>query len=813
MKTITIKEGCSTPVNIGEKGENGVGAVLFDYSEWLNDFGNGAISLLVKRKGDTAAYPVVLTTADGIATWTISDIDTAVQGYGKAEYVFTIDDKIAKSAVFSFFVAQDLGAAGDPPDPYESWIDTLTALGGETLINAQAAQTAQEAAETAQASAETAATNAESSATAAAQSAGAARFAAESALASADSASASATAASGHATAAESAKDLAISAAEDAQHSETQAELSASAAAEEAELAQTAATNAQQSATNAATSATQSANNAAQAIEAASDAEEADRIATNAATSATQSASNAATSASAASVRATAAAQSASSASDSATSANESAERAETAAASVSAIQLPVDTASGAIASFPDGASGAPVEALTVSLDPVQDLHGQSAPYPPNGGANKWDEDWEVGIYNANTGLPESSTGNIRGKNPISVSASTAYYAKISGGGTVRVLYYDSTDTFISSETKQNAAFTTPSNASFVRISTINYGLTYNNNIAINYPSTVTTYSPYSNICPITGHTAVEVWRSGINILDEQVEHGTINNTTGALADSPTLWRSANLISIVPNTTYYFNSVNGKNCLAYFYDSDMNYLGYEDNMGNAHKSYTVPDKARFMRLRLFSNVTQYNVGDFSVNYPSSDHDYHTYTAQHISIPLSQTVYGGSIDVVGGVCIGDWNRINLADYAASMFNNGIRDNNQLVVLSVTGKKNGAANILSDQFFYGTSTEGRYTMHGRAANTAVEFEIPLSALGLTPDDPQATRLAAARQWIVDNQPQLCYELETPITIDLSDIPTISTLLGQNNIWSDSGDVAVEYRADIQRYIQKMIAEALA
>lgn len=175
MKTITIKEGCPNPINLGEKGENGVSAVLFDYSEWISDFGEGAISLLVKRKGDTAAYPVVLTTADGIATWTISDTDTAVQGYGKAEYVFTIDDKIAKSAVFSFYVAADLGPAGDHPDPYESWIDTLTALGGETLINAQRAEAAQTAAETAQENAEEAEQTAEGHATNAAQSAGAAR--------------------------------------------------------------------------------------------------------------------------------------------------------------------------------------------------------------------------------------------------------------------------------------------------------------------------------------------------------------------------------------------------------------------------------------------------------------------------------------------------------------------------------------------------------------------------------------------------------------------------------------------------------------
>lgn len=50
---------------------------------------------------------------------------------------------------------------------------------------------------------------------------------------------------------------------------------------------------------------------------------------------------------------------------------------------------LPVDSASGAVASFPDGYP-APVEALTATITPVQDLHGQTSPYPAGGGKNKF---------------------------------------------------------------------------------------------------------------------------------------------------------------------------------------------------------------------------------------------------------------------------------------------------------------------------------------------------------------------------------------------------------------------------------------
>ena len=46
------------------------------------------------------------------------------------------------------------------------------------------------------------------------------------------------------------------------------------------------------------------------------------------------------------------------------------------------------DTASGAIATFPDGADGIPIKQLSVAIEPVQDLHGYENPWPAGGGKN-----------------------------------------------------------------------------------------------------------------------------------------------------------------------------------------------------------------------------------------------------------------------------------------------------------------------------------------------------------------------------------------------------------------------------------------
>ena len=56
------------------------------------------------------------------------------------------------------------------------------------------------------------------------------------------------------------------------------------------------------------------------------------------------------------------------------------------------------------------------------------------------------------------------------------------------------------------------------------------------------------------------------------------------------------------------------------------------------------------------------------------------------------------------------------------------------------------------------------------------------------------------------------QLCYELAEPIHYPLAPIE-IKTLLGQNNVWADTGDAEVEYRASTKMYIDRKITEAVA
>lgn len=149
MRTISVDvstaDWCS--INLGYYAENEATQVIFDISSLIDLFGSGSAVLLHKRATDTNAYPVTVDQEGGTVTWTVTNIDTNVVGYGKCELYYYVDETLAKTIVFSTYVTEDIGTTGStPPDPYETWVETLTELGAETLQNAQdAAQSASDA--------------------------------------------------------------------------------------------------------------------------------------------------------------------------------------------------------------------------------------------------------------------------------------------------------------------------------------------------------------------------------------------------------------------------------------------------------------------------------------------------------------------------------------------------------------------------------------------------------------------------------------------------------------------------------------------
>lgn len=134
-------------IRIGYKGENIVTAITFNLQMWIDEFGAGAAVLLVQRSGDGNAYPVPLTIEEGSAMWTITSTDCAKTGRGAIQIVYTAGEQVKKSPIFTIICSASIEGSDTAPDPYESWLATLTELTATTESNARRAEEAAERAE------------------------------------------------------------------------------------------------------------------------------------------------------------------------------------------------------------------------------------------------------------------------------------------------------------------------------------------------------------------------------------------------------------------------------------------------------------------------------------------------------------------------------------------------------------------------------------------------------------------------------------------------------------------------------------------
>ena len=198
-------------------------------------------------------------------------------------------------------------------------------------------------------------------------------------------------------------------------------------------------------------------------------------------------------------------------------------------------------------------AKAAPLRKLEVAFAPKQDLHGYDSPWPAGGGVNKWDEETELGTLNTTTGEETASTVIIRTKEYIPVVAGETYRFITKSGVNegVWMLFYDSNHTVITERLPSGAAtaynarrfdsgytFTAPTGCAYVRwYFQSKYGVDYQHDTSLNYPSSVTTYSPYSNECPILGWDSLNVYHSGADTSNPQ----TISITLGSTVYSGTV--------------------------------------------------------------------------------------------------------------------------------------------------------------------------------------------------------------------------------------------------------------------------------
>lgn len=129
---VEIKATHKYPIPLGRTGENEAARIAFTLAPFEEIFPGGTPALLVKRKGDSAAYPVTLTVEGLTAYWTVTSADTDKAGFGQCELQWRLGDTLAKSNKFDFIVVPALEAGAEPPDePSKRWFDAIQAQIGD----------------------------------------------------------------------------------------------------------------------------------------------------------------------------------------------------------------------------------------------------------------------------------------------------------------------------------------------------------------------------------------------------------------------------------------------------------------------------------------------------------------------------------------------------------------------------------------------------------------------------------------------------------------------------------------------------------
>ena len=185
--------------------------------------------------------------------------------------------------------------------------------------------------------------------------------------------------------------------------------------------------------------------------------------------------------------------------------------------------------------------------------------------------------------------------------------------------------------------------------------------------------------------------------------------------------------------------------------------------------------------------------------------------YDTSETPTITVGLNDTRYGGTLDVLSGLLTVDRVKISLApNIIGTWFDNDISRNtlgfylqsydfNYRYPTPGIGQASGTVGLgMFEQYKKASAyaNDNPYVAQLLFVNGSFnrfEARVPKSELG--PFSTYAESRTAVINYLTSNPIVMCYEIATPILVQLSPT-TISTLAGTNNVWADAGDITLWY-----------------
>ena len=330
------------------------------------------------------------------------------------------------------------------------------------------------------------------------------------------------------------------------------------------------------------------------------------------------------------------------------------------------------------------------VNDLTVSIKPEQNLNGYSSPWPGGAGANLFGANDATNISSGSNKhlsvsgelMTVSASGTVSSSSIVTSAALSSvirdasipdgtYYFNVwdfetdVSGATVSNIRLNVSDNGTTVAVAPGSSFTVTNGGAYLSVASSS-SLNWSNGKHISFRFSITTenvaaWTPYENICPITGLTGLNVYRTGFNLCQDSV-HTNHFWESGVLKTN----KNANYaaidikIPVVPGEDYCIyvpDNTSGGRVYVSFFDASESFIEQENDTIGSTNVFTTTADARFIAISFYKSGGVL-VGEricVSLSGPN-DGTYEPYQGTTYTVDWTTqagTVYGGSMNMTSG----------------------------------------------------------------------------------------------------------------------------------------------------------------
>ena len=454
---------------------------------------------------------------------------------------------------------------------------------------------------------------------------------------------------------------------------------------------------------------------------------------------------------------------------------------------------------------------------LTVTMSPNQSLNGYDSPWPPGGGVKKFDiSTVEYGKWvDASGGVGTASAGCVSAAITISNGSTVTIKTFGTTPFSMAILEYNSSNGFVKrtyNNNRANLSATLDSNTAYIKVefasgsgssSTITEAILESYQVVVYAsPDNPTAWTPYENICPITGHDSATVWDAGKNLLDASNCVDNIYPDGGAMKFRSISGASVFYASVKPNTTYTLSANNGDRTIICSCDTTpasgvaIKRIIYSSSTLLIPQTFTTAAGETLVALYV-NRYASTKPTEIQLELGSTATAYEAYSGTTVTASFSPTpgiVYAGTYNFITGALTANMVKVSLGNYTWNVsggyhYTSQINNFKRYPFASNVELGRGISNVYKNSGSSNISNSGEFSIF---------FNLTYQGYRVFINDAAANDKTGAqfKQYLTDIGAELCYELATPLTYQLTPASGLKTLFGYNNIFSDAGTVDVVF-----------------